>query len=493
MGLAKKVAHNTLVQIIGKLISTGLGLFSLALITRSIGTAGFGEYTTIYTFLTFFAVIADLGLTLITVQMISGETKEEGHILNNLFSLRFLSAIFFIGLAPVLIWFFPYSQSVKIGVLIMAISFVFPALNQVLIGLFQKKLHMDRSSAAEVISRIFLLLGIIISKKLNGGLNGILIATVVSSAINFLLHYLFALKFATISFSFDISLWKKIITRSWPLALTIILNLIYLRADTLILSLFKDSEIVGLYGAAYRIIDVLTTLPFMFAGLILPILTAAWLEKNSSSFKKVLQKSFDFMAIIAIPLLIGTQFLADPIMIFVAGEDFSDSGLILKILIFSVSAIFLGTMFTHATIALDKQKKLIGFYAFTSFSSLFAYLYLIPRYSYFGAAAVTIYSEVLIFIFSAHCVYKYSQFFPSLKVFLKSLIASLIMGVFLYFLPAWCLNSLFGVIASLIIASLIYFAALYIIRGIKADELNAIFKKQSKGSVQTYDPTSNNF
>ena len=160
MGLAKKVAHNTLVQIIGKLISTGLGLFSLALITRSVGTTGFGEYTTIYTFLTFFAVIADLGLTLITVQMISGETKNENRILNNLFSLRFLSAIFFIGLAPVLIWFFPYSQSVKIGVLIMAVSFVFPALNQVLIGLFQKKLHMDRSSAAEVISRIFLLLGV---------------------------------------------------------------------------------------------------------------------------------------------------------------------------------------------------------------------------------------------------------------------------------------------------------------------------------------------
>jgi O-antigen/teichoic acid export membrane protein len=75
MGLAKKVAHNTLVQIIGKLISTGLGLFSLALITRSIGTAGFGEYTTIYTFLTFFAVIADLGLTLITVQMKVGKQK----------------------------------------------------------------------------------------------------------------------------------------------------------------------------------------------------------------------------------------------------------------------------------------------------------------------------------------------------------------------------------------------------------------------------------
>lgn len=45
----------------------------------------------------------------------------------------------------------------------------------------------------------------------------------------------------------------------------------YLKTDTLILSLIKSPEEVGLYGAAYRIIDVPTTLPYMFAGIILPI------------------------------------------------------------------------------------------------------------------------------------------------------------------------------------------------------------------------------
>ena len=53
MSLAKKVAQNTLVQIIGKIVSTILGIFSLALMTRYLGQAGFGDYTTINTFLTF--------------------------------------------------------------------------------------------------------------------------------------------------------------------------------------------------------------------------------------------------------------------------------------------------------------------------------------------------------------------------------------------------------------------------------------------------------
>ncbi len=491
MSLAKKIAHNTLIQIAGKIVSTVLGLFSLALITRYLGQTGFGEYTTIMTFLTFFAVIADLGLTLVTVQMISGQRNEENKILNNLFSLRLVSALFFIGLAPLAVIFFPYSAAVKIGVIIAAISFVFPALNQILVGLFQKKLNMDRSALAEVASRVVLIVGIVMTQSLNAGLIGILIASIASSATSFLLHYIFACKFAVVKFEFDLSLWKNIIARSWPLAITIVLNLIYLRADTLILSLFRGSEVVGLYGAAYKIIDVLTTLPFMFAGLILPILTTAWVEKNSDYFKKILQKSFDCMAIVALPLVIGAQFLGKPIMYFIAGPDFVLAGGILKILIFAVAAIFLGTMFSHAVIAIEKQKKMIGFYVFTSISSLIAYLYLIPRFSYVGAASVTIYSEVLIAIFSAYCIFKYTRFFPSLAVVFKSLLAGAVMGGFIYFFPAYFQASLGGLILIIILASLIYFLVLYLLGGISSDDLSSIFKKQTKSGGQVYDTVAN--
>lgn len=491
MGLAKKIAHNTITQIAGKIISTVIGLFSLALITRYLGQDGYGEYTTITTFLTFFAVIADLGLTLVTVQMISGEKNDENKILNNLFSLRLISALFFIGLAPLSVIFFPYSAEIKIGVFVAAASFIFPTLNQVIIGLFQKKLCMEKSALAEIISRIVLLIGIILTEKLKAGLIGILVATVVSSAASFILHYIFSLKFTVIKYEFDLSLWKKIIGRSWPLAITIVLNLIYLRADTLILSLFKEPGTVGLYGAAYKIIDVLTTIPFMFAGLILPILTSAWKENNHEYFKKSLQKSFDFMAIITIPLVFGAQFLGRQIMTFVAGKDFALAGDILKILIFAVAAIFLGTMFSHAVIAINRQKKMIGFYVFTSISALAAYLYLIPKYSYTGAAAVTIYSETMIAIFSAYCIFKYTRFLPNLTLAFKSLLASLIMSGFIFLFMEISQKTLIKLILIIIAASFIYFLFLYLIGGIKAGDIKSILKKQTKGGGQTYNPETN--
>ena len=486
MSLSRKIAHNTLVQMVGKLISTALGLFSLALITRYLGQEGFGDYTTVITYLTIFAVIADFGLTLVTVQMISPlkDPAEESRILGNLFGFRLVSVLAFIALAPLVLFAMPYSQAVKLGVLLSAPYFIFPALIQVIVGLLQKKLSMDRAALAEVLSRVVLVVAVVIAWKYNWGLNGILIATVISGASSFILHYCLARKFASLKPRWEKAVWKNIIHRSWPLAITVVLNLIYLRADIIFLSLFKSSAEVGLYGAAYKVVDVLTTLPFMFAGLILPILTTAWIEVRKEYFGQVMQKSFDFMAIIAIPLIIGGQLLAKPVMVAVAGSEFKDSGPVLGLLIIAVAAIFLGTMFSHAVIALDKQKKLIGFYVFTSVTSLVAYFLLIPRFSYFGAAAVTIYSELLIAIFSAYCVFKYSRFLPNLKTVGKSLVASLAMGVAIYFSPINANKTIFHLILVIIIATVFYLLLLFAFKGIKLKDLRALSKKSS-GS-QTY-------
>jgi O-antigen/teichoic acid export membrane protein len=287
-----------------------------------------------------------------------------------------------------------------------------------------------------------------------------------------------ALEFVRLKPSFDTKIWQETIKKSWPLAITIILNLLYLKTDTLILSLVKSVEDVGLYGAAYRIIDVLSTLPFMFAGIILPILSAAWFEQKKEKFESVLQKSFDLMAIFSLPIIAGTLVLARPIMVLVAGESFAASGLILKILIFAISSIFLGCMFAHAVIAIDKQKKMIGSYVFVSISSVILYIIIIPMFSYIGAAAVTVYSELSIALLSAYVVWRYTKFIPNFKIIYKTIIASLLAGLFLHF----CLSNYYNwsnLIIGIVSFGLIYVIILYLIKGITKDDLKILLNKNT--------------
>ena len=478
MNLSSKIAYNTIIQLLGKVVSTILGLVSLAMMARYLGQAGFGSYTTVINYVSFFAIIADLGLTLVTVQMISLPNADETKILNNLFGLRLVSIVLFLGLAPIVAIFLPYSLYIKIGILIAAISFLFPALNQVLIGLFQKKLRMDKAVIAETLGRILLVAGIYLTIIFKQGLIGILWASVAAAAFNFLIAYLLATKFHFLKPNFDFKLWQEVIKKSWPLTVTIVLNLLYLKTDTLILSFIKSPGEVGLYGAAYRIIDVLTTLPFMFAGIILPILTSAWFEEKKDYFAAVLQKSFDLMAIFSIPITAGTLILARPLIILVAGNDFADSGLILKILIFTLEAIFLGCMFSHAVIAIGRQKKMIGSYIFVSVSSVILYLIFIPIFSYFGAAFVTIYSELAIALCSAYVVWRYTGFIPSFKIIAKTSAASIIMWLCLYFIPTNFYYSWFGLIIGGLIAIMVYFISLYVLKGVTKNDLKILLNKK---------------
>lgn len=477
MNLSKKVALNTIVQTGGKIVSTVLGLFTIAVMTRYLGQAGFGQYTTAITFLSFFAVVADMGLTLVTVQMISLPAGEAGRtdvdntrMLGSLLGMRLVSALILLGAAPLAVLFFPYGAPVKLAVTVASLSFFFIALNQVFVGLFQKHLRLDRVSIAEVASRLLLLVGIIFVAYFDYGLLGVMAATSLASALSFLLHFIFSKKLAKISINFDLKIWREIFSKSWPISVTIIFNLIYLRTDTLILSLIKSQEEVGIYGATYKVIDVLITLPFIFAGIILPILTSSWRE-DRERFNRIMRRSFDLMAILAVPLAVGTQFVGKDIMTIVAGSDFAVSGDLLRLLIVAASVIFLGTIFSHAIIAIDQQKKIIKAYAFTAATALAGYLVFIPLYSYYGAAWVTIYSELAIALAGVWLVWKHARFIPSFQVLFKALAASLVMAAVHFLLPR------FNLVAEILIAAAVYFVFLYFFRGITKAELRELFSR----------------
>ncbi|MBL7058217.1 flippase [Patescibacteria group bacterium] len=470
MNITTKVAQNYILQVISKAISTILGLVAMALMARYLGLYEFGHYITIITFLSFFGILADLGLTLTTVQMISPEGANTRKILSNLLGIRFVSALLFLGIAPLIVFLLPYETLTQTGVLITAGSFFFIALTQILIGLFQKNLRMEKVAIAEVISRIVLVVGIALSAWFDLGLYSILIFIVLSSFVNFLLLFIFSRKLVKIRLEFDFELWIEIIKKSWPLAVTIGLNLIYLKADTLLLSFMKTEEEVGIYGSAYKVVDVFITLPFMFAGIVLPILTKEWSQGKVESYKQVLQKSLDTMIIIILPVVIGTQYIANNVMTAIAGKEFFQAGAVLKLLIIACAIIFVQVMFSHAVIAINKQKKLIVGYAFTAITALIGYLIFIPKYSYFGAAWVTIYSELVITLVSIFLVWKYTKFKPNFTIPIKALVASIVMSLFLY------KYSNISIAISLPIASIIYFITLYSIKGLNFIPIKEILK-----------------
>jgi O-antigen/teichoic acid export membrane protein len=498
MSLIKKIAHNTAAQILGKIISIVFGVITISLMTRYLGQKGFGQYTTIMAFIQIFAILTDFGLTLTTTQLLSKPNVDENKIFNNIISLRITSSLVFLAMAPLFSLLFPYPPIIRIGITISALSFFFTSLFQIFIGFFQKHIITYLAAISEVANRIILLILVYLAVIFDLGLLNILIAIAASNALQVLLNYIFAYKKITIKWQLDLNTWYLIWKTTWPISVTIFFNLIYFKADTIILSLYKPAEHVGIYGAPYKILEVLTTIPFLFSGLILPLLTFNWNTKNFAKYKRIFQTAYDCLALIAVPLILGTQVLATPIMTLIAGKQFEASGNVLRILIIATGIIFLGNLFSHAIISIDKQKTVIKGYIITAILSLMGYFYFIPLYSYYAAAWMTVFAELFIMLNIIIIFYKTTKFFPSLKNTLLSILASLIMCavilLYQYILKIdYSSTSILifniktphiHIIIQIILACLSYFIVSYLLNIIPKEYLLEILTKKNKTRSQ---------
>ena len=111
MSTARALALNTGVQIIGKIVSTSIGIVIIGIMTRFLGQEGFGIYSTANAFLQVFALLMDMGLN-VTFIAILGEHADdpayERRCTSALFTLRILMAVVMIvALAPLAAWFTP--------------------------------------------------------------------------------------------------------------------------------------------------------------------------------------------------------------------------------------------------------------------------------------------------------------------------------------------------------------------------------------------------
>lgn len=470
-----EVARNFSVQVISRMIGLLVGLITIGIMTRTLGVHGFGEYTTAITYLQLFGVIVDFGLTLTLVVMMSENNPDNERVVGNIFGLRMITGAFIFAIAALTVLTVPWSASIKNAVLVGTIGYVMMGGATLLVGVFQRYQAMWRAGIAEIINRLVLLACVAFFAYAQWGVVSMMIAGVIANTVWLIAMIRLAKPFVQIRFLMQWQSWRHIWSRSWPISVSIFFNLLYLKGDILFLGYFRSQADVGLYGVAYRVIDMLTALPVMFMGLLLPLAVNSWSMGDKQAFRAYVVRTFDVFMIAAVPIVIGTQAVADPLMHLIAGAGYEKAGVILKLLILVTFGIFLGALFGHLVVAIHKQKPMTWGYVSVAILTLIGYFLFIPPYGYWGAAWMTIFSESLIAIITFVVVYRVTHVCPRLTVTLKALFASLIMYGFLR------IQSQDNVLSDMLMAAILYFFVMILIKGIRVEDLYALMKAKKQG------------
>lgn len=492
MGLAKRVAYNTIIQFLGKITTAGLSLAVVALLTRYLGVSGYGEYTTAFAFVSFFAVFADFGINIIIVREISKDEKLAPGIIANVLGLRILFSLSILLLAPLIALFLPYSRLVKIAILIFSFALYFLSLNQIFVGIFQSRLKLDRAVFTEVVGRVIILLATLVFIKLKLSFVWIISAVFWGNLVNLGLSWLLANKIFKIGLSFNLGFWKKIFLESLSMGLVLVLGMLFHRIDTIMLSLLKESYDVGIYGAAYKIFDFLVVIPGLFVGTVFPLFSQFFVT-SPERFKAVFQKSFDVLSIVGLPLALGGVMLSPYIINLVAGNGYEPAISVFQVLSIALLLIFFTQLSGTTLVAIGKQSKLILPYIICVVFNFLANFFLISSYSYLGAAWTVLLTEILVFVFGYYLTFQEARLFPRLLTFWKSILSSLFMGIFLWLFLKFRVfvnwdkfDSYSGPIRLVSFFSLIIFAGafyllvLYLFRGYSKTTILSLIKKEEQ-------------
>lgn len=441
MTLNKKLALNGIIQILGKFVMIGIGFVSIRILTTFLGVDGFGAYITITNYLIIASVIAEFGFNALLTTEIAGKSEKQiAHIVNNLFTLRLLMAVLVVGiLASSTVWLIPaYTREVKVLVALGSIGTIGASLSQVLVGVFQTKLRTDKITIGDFLARITLMLGVLALAILGEvDLFWVMVWYSLAGIVQAIFMITATYKYYPIKLNIDWVYWKQIFKKALPLFVIITFNLIYYRIDTVMLSVMKDQTAVGLYGASYKILEILIAIPGMFMGLLLPLFTKYYIQ-DKTRFKHIFQQAFNILLTVAIPLGVAGILLSGKILDLIAGQDFIPATNTLQILFVGIGFIFLGNLMGHILISAELQSKSMYIAIIGAVFNVGLNLYLIPQYSYLGAATATAITEGLVLLSYIYLIRKHIKYLPKFQfIHLMAILATSLMGVSLYFSSNW--------------------------------------------------------
>jgi len=187
---------------------------------------------------------------------------------------------------------------------------------------------------------------------------------------------------------------KGLLTDSWPLLLSGIAILIYMKIDQIMLGQMVGNEAVGIYSAAVRLSEVWYFIPVMIVTSVFPAILQAR-ERSEAEYYRGLQRLYDLMVLLSLGLALPMTFLSTPVVTLLFGDAFAGAGTVLAIHIWAAVFVFLGVASGKWFVAENRQILSLRRTALGAVANVALNLVLIPDYGPIGAAIATVLSYAI--------------------------------------------------------------------------------------------------
>ncbi|MEK7665101.1 MAG: polysaccharide biosynthesis C-terminal domain-containing protein [Patescibacteria group bacterium] len=456
------------------------GMILLPVITKILGPKDYGVWVQLKGTINLIIPFILLGLPSAIVRFLAVE-KDKKQIREGVYSVLFL--VFFISLIVSLFLVFfagsvaSFFQTSPLLVKILSLVIILECLNLVItdaLVAFQELKKYSLLSIFQTVGEILLIIGFVF---LGYGLFGAVLSLVFIRLIVFSILFIYIFRRIGIKIPNFFPI-KKYLAFSLPTLGAIVSYWVIASSDRYLINLFMGVIFVGYYAPAYAIGSILNFFIYPLTFALSAVLPKLFDEKRIDETKNFLKYSVKYFLLITIPAAFGLSVLSRQLLSIFSTKEIADNAyfvtpfIALSILLYGLSNFF------GNNLVLAKKTKILGFiWAVAAAINLVLNIVFIPMFGILAAAITTFLAYLVSFLLIRHFALKEFKFEIDRQFIVKSVIASIIMVLFiLWFDPIGFSKTMQAILISVVI----YGILILLFKGINKKEIYFFINSSKK-------------
>jgi O-antigen/teichoic acid export membrane protein len=468
----QRAAKDILMQIVVRIGNLALGVVVTAIVVRTLGRAGYGQWSTLFIVIGLIGYFANFGMEGVALREAAKTPEHEHEWIGTVIMLRLivLGPVMLISLAALLL--LQQSHEMLIAGLILIVAMPFGGVGALAL-LFQ--LRLDNRVPMIVLTLRSILWGVavaIISWR-GGGMVPLAIAMAGTNSVGSVVQALAALRLDARFPRPTRKHLRQLVRIGMPIGIAGVLVISYARIDQVIVYAIAGSKQAGLYGAVYNVLDQAHFVPISVMTTLAPVLAASW-PADRARLLRTARLTGELLAIASFGGLAFAIVASGQVVRLVFGAEFGPAASVLPVLGGAFILICFGYLNGNLLLVLGLQRRLLRISLLALVVNLVGNLILVPLFGFTGAAWMTLATEAVVFVSAFHLILRALELpVPNLGRMGRTAIAAVLLGAAL-----GALRLADAPLSVLVVAACVCYPALLLgLRAFGADDLRLLLRR----------------
>lgn len=402
--LAHRYVQNTGWAMVNRVVALPVGLVVGALVARHLGPANYGAISYAEGLLGLLALLQLLGLNTILPRDLIRNREQSAEILGSVFILRMSGAALRFIIILVIAWLFEPDSTVFWILVILGVG-SFLDVFTVIDFFFEANVQVRKTALANLWSLGVTTVYRILLLALKADVLFFAGAKVIAKLVKTLCSCGMFLRTETAprQWHCKTSTAIRFLGMSWPLILSGVFVTIYMHIDKVMIRHMLDTEQLGQYAVTIQISTLFYFIQAALGTSLFPALVSAR-EKSSRLYEARFTRLFALLFYLGVAISMIIFLTGRHLTIFIFGPDYEGAVSALRIHVWSLIAVFLGTAAGRWIVIEDKQIYALPRVASGAIANVLLNLWMIPMMGISGAAVATVVSYYISGVFFFFCL-----------------------------------------------------------------------------------------